>query len=71
MGGLLGFCRMTGDLVKAMRACPLRLGTEASKVAFLFTRVGLAGAGHGRLQHPAADRRRRACRRSAGSVAKF
>jgi enoyl-CoA hydratase/carnithine racemase len=70
MQGLLDFTRMTGDLVKAMRACPqviiaaidgicagagailamasdLRLGTEASKVAFLFTRVGLAGADMG------------------------
>jgi enoyl-CoA hydratase/carnithine racemase len=70
MGGLLAFCRMTGDLVKAMRACPqpivaavdgicagagaivamasdLRCGTAASKVAFLFVRVGLAGADMG------------------------
>ena len=70
MGGLLGFTRMTGDLVKAMRAAPqtivaavdgvcagagaiiamasdLRLGTQASKVAFLFVRVGLAGADMG------------------------
>ena len=70
MRGLLDFTRMTGDLVKAMRACPqpviaaidgvcsgagailamasdLRLGTAASKVAFLFTRVGLAGADMG------------------------
>jgi len=69
-GGLLGFTRMTGDLVKAMRACPqpivaaidgicagagaiiamasdLRYGTAASKVAFLFVRVGLAGADMG------------------------
>lgn len=68
--GLLDFTHMTGDLVKAMRACPqpiiaaidgicagagailamasdLRLGTEASKTAFLFTRVGLAGADMG------------------------
>ena len=68
--GLLDFTRMTGDLVKAMRACPqvivaavdgicagagailamasdLRLGTAGSKVAFLFTRVGLAGADMG------------------------
>ncbi len=67
---LLAFTRMTGDVVKAMRACPqpiiaavdgvcagagailamasdLRLGTAASKVAFLFTRVGLAGADMG------------------------
>ncbi|MBV7484863.1 enoyl-CoA hydratase family protein [Bordetella sp. BOR01] len=70
MNGLLAFTRMTGDLVKAMRACPqpivaavdgvcagagailamasdLRLGTAASKVAFLFVRVGLAGADMG------------------------
>ena len=68
--GLLDFTRMTGDLVKAMRAAPqiilsaidgicagagailamasdLRLGTPASKVAFLFVRVGLAGADKG------------------------
>ncbi len=68
--GLLAFTRMTGDLVKAMRACPqpiiaaidgvcagagailamasdLRLGTARSKVAFLFTRVGLSGADMG------------------------
>jgi len=70
MAGLLAFCRMTGDLVKAMRACPqpivsaidgvcagagaiiamasdLRYGTARSKVAFLFVRVGLAGADMG------------------------
>ena len=70
MAGLLGFTRMTGDLVKAMRACPqpivaavdgicagagaivamasdLRYGTARSKVAFLFVRVGLAGADMG------------------------
>jgi enoyl-CoA hydratase/carnithine racemase len=68
--GLLRFTTMTGDLVKAMRACPqpivaaidgtcagagaiiamasdLRFGTERSKVAFLFTRVGLAGCDMG------------------------
>ncbi len=68
--GLLSFCRMTGDLVKAMRACPqtivaavdgicagagaivamasdIRYGTAQSKVAFLFVRVGLAGADMG------------------------
>jgi len=67
---LLRFTRMTGDLVKAMRACPqpivaavdgvcagagailallsdLRYGTHAAKVAFLFTRVGLAGCDMG------------------------
>ncbi|HLL46774.1 MAG TPA: enoyl-CoA hydratase family protein [Longimicrobiaceae bacterium] len=70
MDELLAFTRMTGDLVKAMRACPqpivaavdgqcvgagailamasdLRLGTARSKVAFLFTRVGLSGADMG------------------------
>jgi len=70
MQGLLDFTRMTGDLVKAMRACPqpivaavdgicagagaivamasdLRFGTPESKVAFLFVRVGLAGADMG------------------------
>jgi len=70
MAGLLAFTRMTGDLVKAMRACPqpiiaaidgicagagailamasdLRCGTTRSKVAFLFVRVGLAGADMG------------------------
>ena len=68
--GKLAFTRMTGDLVKAMRACPqpivaavdgicagagailalasdLRLGTERTKVAFLFNRVGLAGCDMG------------------------
>lgn len=67
---LLEFTQMTGDLVKAMRACPqpiiaavdgicvgagailamasdIRLGTERSKVAFLFVRVGLSGADMG------------------------
>ena len=70
MAGLLAFTRMTGDLVKAMRACPqpiiaaidgicagagailamasdMRYGTQRSKVAFLFVRVGLAGADMG------------------------
>jgi enoyl-CoA hydratase/carnithine racemase len=70
MAGLLAFTRMTGDLVKAMRACPqpiiaavdgvcagagailamasdLRLGTARAKTAFLFVRVGLAGADMG------------------------
>lgn len=67
---LLRFTRMTGDVVKAMRACPqpivaavdgvcagagamlalasdLRIGTARAKVAFLFVRVGLAGADMG------------------------
>jgi len=70
MPALLTFTRMTGDLVKAMRACPqpiiaavdgtcagagailamasdLRLGTARSRIAFLFSRVGLAGADMG------------------------
>src|SRR5579883_2086973 len=70
MPGLLSFTRMTGDLVKAMRACPqpiiaavdgicvgagailalasdIRFGTARSKVAFLFTRVGLSGCDMG------------------------
>ena len=70
MDGLLKFTRMTGDLVKEMRACPqiivaaidgvcagagailamasdLRYGTPNSKTAFLFVRVGLAGADMG------------------------
>jgi enoyl-CoA hydratase/carnithine racemase len=67
---LLAFTRMTGDLVRAMRACPqpivaavdgtcagagaiiamasdLRYGTARAQVAFLFTRVGLAGCDMG------------------------
>lgn len=70
MPDLLAFTRMTGDLVKAMRACgqpiiaavdgvcagagaivamasDLRVGTARSKVAFLFTKVGLAGCDMG------------------------
>ena len=70
MPALLEFTRMTGDVVKAMRACPqpviaavdgvcagagallalfsdLRLAKPDAKVAFLFTRVGLAGADMG------------------------
>jgi enoyl-CoA hydratase/carnithine racemase len=70
MPGLLAFTQLTGDLVKAMRACPqpviaaidgicvgagailalasdIRLGTSRSKIAFLFTRVGLAGCDMG------------------------
>jgi enoyl-CoA hydratase/carnithine racemase len=70
MPELLEFTRMTGDLVKAIKACPqlviaavdgvcagagamvalaadLRLGTPTAKTAFLFTRVGLAGADMG------------------------
>ncbi len=70
MPELLAFTRMTGDVVKAMRACPqpviaavdgvcagagallalfsdLRYARPDAKVAFLFTRVGLAGADMG------------------------
>ena len=70
MPGLLAFTRMTGDLVRGMRACPqpivaavegvcagagailamasdIRLTAPGSKTAFLFTRVGLAGADMG------------------------
>jgi len=70
MPQLLEFTRMTGDVVKAMRACPqpivaavegvcagagailalfsdLRIAKPDAKVAFLFTRVGLAGADMG------------------------
>jgi enoyl-CoA hydratase/carnithine racemase len=70
MPDLMRFTRMTGDLVKAIRACPqpviaaidgicagagaciamaadMRLGTARAKVAFLFTRVGLAGCDMG------------------------
>jgi len=70
MPELMEFTRMTGDLIKAMRACPqpvvaavdgicagagalialfsdLRYGTPQAKVAFLFTRVGLAGCDMG------------------------
>ena len=70
MKELVQFTEMTGDVVKAMRACPqpiiaavegvcagagailamgsdLRYGTVDSKIAFLFTRVGLAGCDMG------------------------
>ncbi len=70
MRDLPDFTRMTGDLVKAMRACPrpvisaidgicagagammalasdMRVGTAQAKTAFLFVRVGLAGADMG------------------------
>ncbi len=70
MPELLAFTRMTGDVVKAMRACPqpivaavdgicagagamlalasdVRFGTPASRVAFLFAKVGLSGADMG------------------------
>ncbi len=70
MPELLDFTHMTGDLIKAMRACPqpivaavdgicagagamvalasdMRIGTPAARTAFLFTRVGLAGADMG------------------------
>jgi enoyl-CoA hydratase/carnithine racemase len=70
MPELLAFTRMTGDVVKAMRACPqpivaavdgvcagagamlalasdVRYGSPDARVAFLFSRVGLAGADMG------------------------
>ncbi|HKT54966.1 MAG TPA: enoyl-CoA hydratase family protein, partial [Caulobacteraceae bacterium] len=70
MPELLDFTRMTGDLVRQIRACPqpviaavdgvcagagailamaadYRLATSEAKTAFLFTRVGLAGADMG------------------------
>ena len=70
MPELLAFTRMTGDLVRAMRACPqpivaavegvcagagailamasdIRLATPDARTAFLFSRVGLAGADMG------------------------
>ena len=70
MPELLAFTRMTGDLVKAMRACPqpviaaidgvcagagamiacaadMRYATPGARTAFLFVRVGLAGADMG------------------------
>lgn len=70
MPELLEFTRMTGDLIKAIRACPqpvisaiegicagagamialasdFRYGTAKTKTAFLFNRVGLAGADMG------------------------
>jgi enoyl-CoA hydratase/carnithine racemase len=70
MPELLAFTRLTGELVRQMRACPqpiiaavdgvcagagailamaadYRLATPEAKTAFLFTRVGLAGADMG------------------------
>jgi len=70
MPDLLDFTRLTGDLVRQMRACPqpiiaavdgicagagaimamaadYRVATPEAKTAFLFTRVGLAGADMG------------------------
>lgn len=70
MPDLLAFTRMTGDLVRQIRACPQpviaavdgicagagailamasdhRIATPDTKTAFLFTRVGLAGADMG------------------------
>ena len=70
MPEMLEFTRMTGDLIRTMRACPqpvigaidgicagagamialacdLRYGTPTTKTAYLFTRVGLAGADMG------------------------
>ena len=46
--GLTAFTRMTGDLVKAMRACPQPvIAAVGAKVAFLFNKVGLAGCDMG------------------------
>lgn len=70
MPDLIAFTRMTGDLVRQIRACPqpiiaavdgicagagailamasdYRIATPEAKTAFLFTRVGLAGADMG------------------------
>ena len=52
MRGLLEFTRMTGELVKAMRACPQPIiaavdGVCVGAGAFLFNRVGLAGCDMG------------------------
>ena len=70
MPDLIAFTRMTGDLVRQIRACPqpviaavdgicagagailamasdYRMATPQAKTAFLFTRVGLAGADMG------------------------
>ena len=48
MPEMLEFTRMTGNLIKAMAlAADMRLGTARAKTAFLFTRVGLAGADMG------------------------
>ncbi|WP_337183493.1 enoyl-CoA hydratase family protein [Shinella sp.] len=70
MPDLLAFTRMTGEVVRQMRACPqpivaavdgicagagailamaadVRVATPEAKTAFLFTRVGLAGADMG------------------------
>lgn len=67
---LLAFTRMTGDVIKAMRECPIpiiaaihgmaagagsvialaadfRIVTRSARFAFLFTKVGLAGADMG------------------------
>jgi len=54
-GELLDFTRMTGEVVKAMRACPQPIiaavdgvcAGAGAKVAFLFNRVGLAGCDMG------------------------
>lgn len=45
IGAVEGICAGAGAII-AM-SCDLRLGTPASKTAFLFTRVGLAGADMG------------------------
>lgn len=45
IGAIDGICAGAGAMMAL--ACDLRLGTPASKTAFLFTRVGLAGADMG------------------------
>ena len=45
IGAIDGICAGAGAMMAL--ACDLRLGTAASKTAFLFTRVGLAGADMG------------------------
>ncbi len=45
IGAIDGICAGAGAMVAL--ACDLRLGTPAAKTAFLFTRVGLAGADMG------------------------
>ena len=58
-----GVCVGAGAMIAT--ASDLRLGTPRAKVAFLFTRVGLAGLRHGRVRDAAADRRPGPRRRAA------